>query len=1547
MARPSDWSPVDLDSDPAPGEPDAIRELADSLQTFADDVGEALGKIRGMASDGALLEWAGLSADRFREEFDGVPGNLTKLQTSYDLCAHALQGYWPQLETAQGMADRALERALAAQSDLSVAQGRLGDAEDWVGRAGAEAERLRTEGEREGAEPPDENAVRAATRDHQAAQAAAAAAQSQVDDAEGRLEAARQLAREALGLREEAARTCARSIDEASDAGIHNRSWWENLVRWISDAWDTIVAICKVIVAVLGVVVMIIGGPLALVVVAAAAVVLADSLIKFAQGKGSFLDVAFAALDCIPGMRGLTTLGGLAAGIRNIAKTGLRGQGIGARGLGQAGRGNGISIGNRSACGDPVDMATGEVLMSAVDVELPGVLPLVVERHHISSYRGGRCFGRSWASTLDQRLVLDQGGVRLHTADGMVLDYPVPLADPGLPVLPVEGPRWGLAWDGRPGGPLTVRQPTGHLLHFGPVPGRPGGELPLQAVTDRHGNRIDVRRDEAGHPTELAHSCGHRVGVTTAHGRITALRLLSDPRQPVLLRYGYDEAGNLAEIHNSSGVPLRFRYDEERRLTRWEDRNGHWYAYAYDEAGRCVHATGSGRHLEYRYAYDPDNRRTTATDSRGHDTVYEFNDCYQLVAETDPLGNTSRTQWDRYDRVLSTTDPLGRTRSFAYDEEGNLVAETRPDGRQMRAEHNAFGQQTSVVEADGTVWRQEFDERGNLVARIDPLGATTRYAYDERGRITSVTDPSGHTTAIETDAAGLQRRITDPLGGTVSYERDAFGRPVAVTDPLGAVHRAEWSVEGRLLRTVDPEGGTETWTWDPEGNCLSHTTADGATTHYEYGPFDLPTAETRPDGARYVLEHDTELNLARITNPQGLTWTYERDAAGRLIAETDFDGRTHTYAYDAAGQLLARTNSLGQTIGYRHDLNGEIVEQVADGRRTTFAYDPHGRVLRAANPDAEVSFERDLLGRPLRETVNGATVAHTYDPLGRPLSRVTPSGHRTVIGYDAAGAPASLTSAGRPIRFERDAAGREIRRTIGERQPLCLAQEWDVLSRLTAQSFAAQAGPLWRRSFAYRPGRLLSALDDSRRGTTAFTHDALGRVTGVSAPDGEETYRYDAAGNQTHARWPGEAFDTEAAGERAYTGLRLTRAGGIHYTYDAEGRVVLRRRKRLSKKPETWRYTWDAENHLTDVLTPDGAHWHYLYDPFDRRIAKQRLDEDGTVLAQITFTWSGSELVEQSATGRDGAERTTLTWDYDQLRPLAQTERTLPGDPAAGLPQDPPRAGQAPQEEVDARFYAIVTDLAGAPTELVGEEGEVAWAARRTLWGAGEHGRGDPAATPLGFPGQYADQETGWYYNYHRHYDPVTGRYASPDPLGLAASANPVAYVEDPQRFADPTGLAPCCPPPYTRPPHSHQQGGRPDGEIVFTGHGVYLEQPRNLWERLFRRSHFTVPQGTSIAVYTHHGGSIVGATNGRIQTGTIQPFQVYGPGQRIPNYHLLPKDEWRNLVGNPVTVNRPTQLSDLVKKNMGTVHWAACLNLQRDGRLWERLTPDGPLLQV
>ncbi len=102
---------------------------------------------------------------------------------------------------------------------------------------------------------------------------------------------------------------------------------------------------------------------------------------------------------------------------------------------------------------------------------------------------------------------------------------------------------------------------------------------------------------------------------------------------------------------------------------------------------------------------------------------------------------------------------------------------------------------------------------------------------------------------------------------------------------------------------------------------------------------------------------------------------------------------------------------------------------------------------------------------------------------------------------------------------------------------------------------------------------------------------------------------------------------------------------------------------------------------------------------------------------------TGRSCANRRPVSRDLSDIVTLTWDHRGSTPLVQTERILARD--------------AGQREIGRRFFTIITDLVGTPTELVAENGDSAWRTRSTLWGTTSWHRSSTAYTPLRFPGQY------------------------------------------------------------------------------------------------------------------------------------------------------------------------------------------------------------------
>ena len=82
-------------------------------------------------------------------------------------------------------------------------------------------------------------------------------------------------------------------------------------------------------------------------------------------------------------------------------------------------------------------------------------------------------------------------------------------------------------------------------------------------------------------------------------------------------------------------------------------------------------------------------------------------------------------------------------------------------------------------------------------------------------------------------------------------------------------------------------------------------------------------------------------------------------------------------------------------------------------------------------------------------------------------------------------------------------------------------------------------------------------------------------------------------------------------------------------------------------------------------------------------------------------------------------------------------------------------------------IYYYMNDRLGTPQIMTDADGEIVWMAAYKPFGEAQVHPNSTIVNNLRLPGQYYDQETGLHYNYHRYYDPSTGRYLRPDPFNL------------------------------------------------------------------------------------------------------------------------------------------------------------------------------------
>lgn len=1018
---------------------------------------------------------------------------------------------------------------------------------------------------------------------------------------------------------------------------------------------------------------------------------------------------------------------------------------------------------NRVVCfltGHPVDVATGKVLTSFVDAELPGPLPLTIERHYSSAFaaRPGP-LGHGWSLSLDQAVWRERGKVVLLTADGRevefdTFDHENHRIEPGQDIYqPIDRLTLHCEADGR----WRVVDHEGTTREFAPVPGRADGRAMLTQIRTRgDDHHITFTYDRDGRLHRVRDSGGRELGLRhDEHGRVSEL-LLPRPQgggSYCHRRYMYDEEGDLVEVVDSLAHRWRFAY-VGHLLTQETDREGLSFYFAYDGLGEdawCVRTWGDGGIYDHVIGYDKQKHSAFVTDSLGHTTQYHCNIIGQVVRHVDPLGGETRYEYDPVSlRQTAEIDPLGRETRYVYDARGACTEIHRADGSVYTYEFDADGLQVAAGLPHGASWRWTHDERQRLRTRTDPCGATTRFHF-EAGLLTRIDAPDGLTDSFEYDERGLLRVSSRADGGEIRVERDALGRVLTHRNRRGGTQRRRWDSEGRLIELQEPHGVVRRFDYDAEGK-LVRAAFDGRAIEFAYAVRDRVCARSEA-GTTTSLEHDSEGRVLAVIDADGDRHTFEYDEAGRVVAETTAAGVTRRYTRDAAGQAVAvQAGAVRRTLG--HDAVGRLVDvDFGDGGFERYRYRADGNLLAAESPDATVEFSLDANGRVLTERlvdVRGrAHAVHSHYSGGGRRVRVDDGEDLSLyIERARTGAVARIELCDPnprwSARIERDPDGLERQVTLGD----AAAQTWtrDPIGRPLTCGVDGPRGTLDFSQFTWEGDARLIREHSSQWGERALIHDRRARPVGATIDGATQARPLDPAGHPTAT----PAGDDRVSGP----GGRLLRLGDVTYTYDDNGRPTARD----EADGRRTRFTWSDAGLLREVALPDGRVVRFTYDVFARRIGKTVvvLAEDGAerVLAEQRWSWDGGALLHEWS-----SEHGETRWvhDPDTLRPLAQ----ICGD----------------------EVFSVVTDALGTPTDLVDERGERRWSGRIDLDGR-MHEVGD-VRQPLRWPGQYHDSETGLHYNRFRYYAPDAGMYLTPDPTGLRGGLRAYGYPLDPLNFAD------------------------------------------------------------------------------------------------------------------------------------------------------------------
>ena len=758
--------------------------------------------------------------------------------------------------------------------------------------------------------------------------------------------------------------------------------------------------------------------------------------------------------------------------------------------------------------------------------------------------------------------------------------------------------------------------------------------------------------------------------------------------------------------------------------------------------------------------------------------------------------------------VATVTDPLGKTTSYGdYDAFGNPGRETDWLGHDTWYTYNAWGTLTQAVHPDGTVeslsrmWSPSGEPGTFKVTRtvtgqpmelewFDALGREVRRAQKRF-------DGSLQYVSTVYDQRGLVYRESLPYkSGAVqwnTYTYDFYGRPVQMLEVDG--HKKLWSYSGTSTTTTE-NGISSTCVTDAEGNVVSVTDGGGS--------------------IAYALRRDGQPQSVSVTpagGGQAVVTSFQYDAFGRRTAIIDPSAGTRTDSY---------TNNT--------DGSSSIAHTGPEGTVST-SYDRFGRVTGIIRPQFCTSYiygtnlSSSSYGQLLSEaSTNGTSRNCTYDTFGRVASETeyADASHwlSRTYSYGAGSRVASVSYATQAGTITTEQYGYSNGHNTMMQLP-----DGRVVFSLTAENDLGQPTGVTtggvERSYGYTSTGLASYRRIRKANTAGYLQDfsytynaqnqnMTSRTDAIM--ESTESFQYDSQNRLTSAM---QSWVSSESG----TGIPMGFEYGTAYTsYDGRGNVMRRSHDGL--------FDWYGEySNATDPYKLSGTDWMQSSGDANTNYGAVSITSFDRPASVAHATGMGDGIV--FTYGSDG-ERVKM--DLDAPEEGYQISRWHLGGvyekdeyPSGSGETDVERlwlggsAYSAPMAYIKRgggawTLYNIGRDVHGSITEVMDYDGNVLEQYRYDPWGVQmcADTLSVPADTLVLAPlltragrSKYVGSR-GWCGHEHlygyglinmnaRIYDPMTGRFLSPDPLiqdpASTANFNRYAYcLNNPLKYTDPSG---------------------------------------------------------------------------------------------------------------------------------------------------------------